>query len=252
MKAVILAGGRGTRLSEETHSKPKPLVDAGGHPLLWHIMQNFARFGVSEFIVLAGYKGYLIKDYFRNFWIHEADVTFDLTSPNYEILEVRGLPWKVTVLDTGIDTGTGGRINFLKGHVNGDFLLTYGDGVADVDIASLISTHKTNGKAATLTAVRPPARFGALEMIGTGITSFTEKPAGEGGLINGGYMVLPEKVFSLIANLDTSLENDILPQLAESGELGFHVHDGIFVAVDTVRDLQKLEKLIEERKFPWT
>lgn len=252
MKAVILAGGRGTRLSEETHSKPKPLVDAGGHPLLWHIMQNFARFGVSEFIVLAGYKGYLIKDYFRNFWIHEADVTFDLTSPNYEILEVRGLPWKVTVLDTGIDTGTGGRINFLKGHVNGDFLLTYGDGVADVDIASLISTHKTNGKAATLTAVRPPARFGALEMIGTGITSFTEKPAGEGGLINGGYMVLPEAVFSLIANLDTSLENDILPQLAESGELGFHVHDGIFVAVDTVRDLQKLEKLIEERKFPWT
>jgi glucose-1-phosphate cytidylyltransferase len=172
MKAVILAGGRGTRLAEETTLKPKPLVEANGRPLIWHIMQNYSRHGISEFIVLSGYKGQQIREYFANFWLHQADLTFDLSTSNQEILKVRGLPWKVTVLDTGIDTNTGGRIARLKGLLDEDFLLTYGDGVSDIDIEGLLSSHRKSNNVATLTAVQPPARFGALNLSGNQVVSF--------------------------------------------------------------------------------
>ena len=172
MKAVILAGGRGTRLTEETTLKPKPLVEANGQPLIWHIMQNYSRHGITDFIILSGYKGQQIREYFANFWLHQADLTFDLSTPNQEIHKVRGLPWKVTVLDTGTDTNTGGRIARLKGVVNEDFLLTYGDGISDIDISSLLKKHRENDNYVTLTAVQPPARFGALNLKGDLVIGF--------------------------------------------------------------------------------
>ena len=176
MKAVILAGGRGTRLTEETILKPKPLVEANGKPLIWHIMNNYSRYGISEFIILSGYKGQQIREYFANFWLHQADLTFDLSTSNQEIHKVRGLPWKVTVLDTGDDTNTGGRIARLKGSLDEDFLLTYGDGVSDIDISSLLKKHKEFDNYVTLTAVQPPARFGALNLNGDSVVGFEEKP----------------------------------------------------------------------------
>jgi glucose-1-phosphate cytidylyltransferase len=252
MKAVILAGGRGTRLAEETTLKPKPLVEANGRPLIWHIMQNYSRHGISEFIVLSGYKGQQIREYFANFWLHQADLTFDLSTSNQEILKVRGLPWKVTVLDTGIDTNTGGRIARLKGLLEEDFLLTYGDGVSDIDIEGLLSSHRKSNNVATLTAVQPPARFGALNLSGNQVVSFQEKPEGDGAWVNGGFFALTPKIFDYLGGDNSSLEIDALPKVASDGKLGFYKHSGFWQPVDTIRDLQRLEEAIELGALPWS
>jgi len=252
MKAVILAGGRGTRLAEETTLKPKPLVEANGRPLIWHIMQNYSRHGISEFIVLSGYKGQQIREYFANFWLHQADLTFDLSTSNQEILKVRGLPWKVTVLDTGIDTNTGGRISRLRGLIEEDFLLTYGDGVSDIDIEGLLSSHRKSNNVATLTAVQPPARFGALNLSGNQVVSFQEKPEGDGAWVNGGFFALTPKIFDYLGGDNSSLEIDTLPKVASDGKLGFYKHSGFWQPVDTIRDLQRLEEAIELGALPWS
>jgi glucose-1-phosphate cytidylyltransferase len=249
--AVILAGGRGTRLAEETQIKPKPLVEACGQPLIWHIMQNYARHGITDFIVLAGYKGHQIREYFANYWLHQADITFDLATPELVIHQTRSLPWKVSVLDTGIETNTGGRIARLRDLIKEDFLLTYGDGVADVNIRELVSAHQSNGNIATLTAVKPPARFGALNMRGEKIESFREKPEGEGDWVNGGFLVLKPQIFDHIGGDDSSFEVETLPKLASMGTLGAYKHSGYWQPVDTIRDLQRLEEAISRGVLPW-
>ena len=251
MKAVILAGGRGTRLSEETSVKPKPLVEAGGQALIWHIMQNYSRFGINEFIVLAGYKGNLIREYFASYWLNQADVTFDLGKPDHIVLKTRNLPWKVTVVDTGLETGTGGRILTARHLLNEDFLLTYGDGVADVDISKLIECHGHSSNIATLTAVQPPARFGALKLTGSQVSEFQEKPDGDGGWVNGGFLVVSPEVFSYLPGPASSFEVDTLPKLAAQGRLGVHKHSGFWQPVDTIRDLQRLEESISAGTLPW-
>jgi glucose-1-phosphate cytidylyltransferase len=252
MKAVILAGGRGTRLAEETQVKPKPLVEAGGQPLIWHIMQNFARHGVTDFVILVGYKGQYIRDYFANFWMHQSDVTFNLANPKYEIHSVRSLPWKVTVIDTGMDTLTGSRLYKLKDVLKEDFLLTYGDGVADVDIKELVATHNRSENFATLTAVQPPARFGALNlMLNNQVMNFQEKPFGEGAWVNGGFLVLKPEIFSFIDEDNCSFEIDTLPKVAEAGKLGAYRHSGFWQPVDTIRDLQRLDDAISGGVLPW-
>jgi glucose-1-phosphate cytidylyltransferase len=251
MKAVILAGGRGTRLTEETTLKPKPLVEANGKPLIWHIMQNYSRYGITEFIILSGYKGQQIREYFANFWLHQADLTFDLSTSNQEIHEVRGLPWKVTVLDTGIDTNTGGRIAHLKGMLNEDFLLTYGDGVSDVDISSLLKKHKELDNYVTLTAVHPPARFGVVDLKGDRVVGFEEKPKGDGAWVNGGFFVITPKIFDYLSTESASLEIDVLPKIAKDQKLGAYKHTGFWQPVDTIRDLYRLEEAIAAGALPW-
>ena len=251
MKAVILAGGRGTRLAEETQVKPKALVEAGSYPLIWHIMQNYAIYGVTEFIVLAGYKGQQIREYFSNYWLNQSDITFDLATPEREIHKVRNLSWKVTVLDTGIDTNTGGRIFRLKDLLKEDFLLTYGDGVSNVNILELLATHNSSGNFATLTAVQPPARFGALNLIGDQVRSFQEKPVTEGAWVNGGFFVLKPDVFDLLDGDDSSFEIDTLPKIAKLDKLGAYRHSGYWQPVDTIRDLQRLEEAIGRGELPW-
>ena len=252
MKAVILAGGRGTRLTEETILKPKPLVEANGKPLIWHIMQNYSRHGITDFIILSGYKGQQIREYFANFWLHQADLTFDLSTPNQEIHKVRGLPWKVTVLDTGTDTNTGGRIARLKDIVDEDFLLTYGDGISDIDISSLVKKHKEHDNYVTLTAVQPPARFGALNLEGDFVIGFEEKPKGDGAWVNGGFFVLTPKIFDYLGGDSSSFEIDALPKVADAGKLGAYKHSGYWQPVDTIRDLQRLEEAIVSGALPWT
>jgi glucose-1-phosphate cytidylyltransferase len=252
MKAVILAGGRGTRLTEETQLKPKPLVEANGKPLIWHIMQNFSRHGVTDFIILSGYKGQQIREYFANFWLHQADLTFDLETPNQEVHKVRGLPWKVTVLDTGIDTNTGGRIARLKGLLNEDFLLTYGDGVSDIDIQKLITNHQNSNNLATLTAVQPPARFGALNLDSQDfVNSFIEKPKGDGAWINGGFFCLRKEICGFIFDLQTSFESEPLNKLVSIKELTAFEHQGWWHPMDTLRDKRVLESLWENGDAPW-
>jgi len=251
MKAVILAGGRGTRLSEETQLKPKPLVEASGQPLIWHIMQNYARHGITDFIILAGYKGQQIREYFANYWLHQADITFDLATPERQIHKVRSLPWKVSVLDTGIDTNTGGRIARLKELLQEDFLLTYGDGVSNVNIQELISLHNESKNFATLTAVQPPARFGALSLVGNQVKSFQEKPVGEGAWVSGGFFVLKPEVFNFLDGDSASFEIDALPKIASLDKLGVYRHTGFWQPVDTIRDLQRLEEAIDRGELPW-
>jgi glucose-1-phosphate cytidylyltransferase len=251
MRAVILAGGKGTRLSEETQGRPKPLVEAGGQPLLWHIMQNYARFGVTDFVVLVGYKGQQSREYFAKYWLHQSDITFDLAAPNLKIHEVRSLPWKVTVVDTGLETQTGGRISRIKDLISEDFLLTYGDGVADVDISQLIQAHNASGAIATLTAVQPPARFGALDLNGTRVEGFVEKPQGDGGWVNGGFFCLSPKIFNFLGDDLSSFEADTLPIIAEQGILNSYKHTGYWQPVDTIRDLARLEEAISAKRLPW-
>jgi len=251
VKAVILAGGRGTRLTEETTIKPKPLVEANGKPLLWHIMQNYSRHGINEFIILTGYKGAQIREYFANFWLHQADLTFNLSTSHQEIHEVRGLPWKVTVLDTGIDTSTGRRIARLEGVLNEDFLLSYGDGVSDIDISGLLTKHKELDNYVTLTAVQPPARFGALNLKGDRVVSFEEKPKGDGSWVNGGFFVITPKIFDYLSEESISLEIDVLPKIAKVQKLGAYMHTGFWQPVDTIRDLHRLEEAIADGALPW-
>jgi len=253
MKAVILAGGLGTRISEETHLKPKPLIEIGGRPILWHIMKNYSAYGVNEFVICCGYKGYLIKEYFANYFLHMSDVTFDMTSNQMQVHQQKAEPWKVTLIDTGEDTLTGGRLKRVADYVKGEdsFCFTYGDGVSNVDIRASVEFHKFHGKLATVTAVLPPGRFGALDRIGDQVIGFVEKPRGEGGVINGGFFVLSPKVIDFIAGDQTSWEGEPLIKLAQQGEMMAFEHQGFWQPMDTLREKMHLEELWASGKAPW-
>tara|TARA_B100001059_G_C17748269_1_gene535613 strand:+ start:39 stop:812 length:774 start_codon:yes stop_codon:yes gene_type:complete len=253
MKAVILAGGLGTRLSEETVTKPKPMVEIGGKPILWHIMKTYSHYGINDFIICCGYKGYVIKEYFANYFLHQSDVTFNLKANKMTIHEDRSEPWTVTLVDTGDKSMTGGRIKRIFPYVKDDkaFCLTYGDGVADINIKKLIDFHKSHGKLATLTSTYPPGRFGALAIEDNQIQKFEEKPKGDGALINGGYFVLAPKVIDRIEDDETIWEQEPLKGLAKEGELMSFKHDGFWQPMDTLRDKIKLNQLFEQNKAPW-
>jgi glucose-1-phosphate cytidylyltransferase len=252
MKAVILAGGRGTRISEETHLKPKPMIEIGGRPLLWHIMKIYAANGVNDFVICCGYKGYLIKEYFANYVLHMSDVTFDMTRNEMEVHQQNTEPWRVTLVDTGEDTMTGGRLKRVADYLQDEdaFCFTYGDGIANVDVAASIAFHNRHGKLATITAVQPPGRYGALEIEGTAVRAFTEKPAGD-GMINGGFFVLSPKCLDRIAGDDTSWEAQPLTGLAADGELMAFAHTGFWQPMDTLREKTLLENLWDSGRAPW-
>lgn len=253
MKAVILAGGLGTRISEETHLKPKPMVEIGGKPILWHIMKIYSAHGVDDFVICCGYRGYVIKEYFANYFLHTSDITFDMASNRMEIHRRHAEPWRVTVVDTGEDTMTGGRLKRVADYVADDeaFCFTYGDGVADVNVAEAIRFHKAHGKLATVTAVQPPGRYGALQMHGPKVAGFTEKPRGDGGLINGGFFVLSPHCIPRIGGDATSWEAEPLGGLAADGELMAFEHHGFWQPMDTLREKNMLESLWASGKAPW-
>lgn len=252
MKAVLLAGGLGTRISEETSIKPKPMIEIGGRPILWHILKGYSAHGVNDFIICCGYKGYIIKEYFANYFLHMSDVTFDMSNNSMQVHQKNVEPWKVTLVDTGDSTQTGGRLKRVKEYVGAeDFCMTYGDGVGDVDIAGSIKFHKSHGKLATMTATQPPARFGALDLRGTEIKKFLEKPHGDGGWINGGFFVLSPKVFELIEGDETYWERAPLESLAKTGNLQAFMHKGFWQPMDTLRDKTQLEELWISGKAPW-
>lgn len=253
MKAVILAGGLGTRISEETSTRPKPMVEIGGKPLLWHIMKIYSAHGIKEFVVCCGYKGYLIKEYFANYFLHMSDVTFDMVHNKMEVHQKYAEPWKVTLVDTGENTMTGGRLKRVADYVKDEeaFCFTYGDGVGDVNITELIAFHKQQQVMATLTATIPPGRFGALDITGDKVNSFREKPKGDGGVINGGFFVLSPKVIDYIKDDMTIWERDPLEQLAEEGDLAAYHHNGFWQPMDTLRDKMHLEDLWQSDKAPW-
>ena len=253
MKAVILAGGLGTRISEETIIKPKPMIEIGGKPILWHIMKIYSFHGINEFIICCGYKGYVIKEYFANYFLHQSDITFDMSKNEMKIHQERAEPWKVTLIDTGENTMTGGRIKRINSYLNEgeDFCLTYGDGLANIDISKLVSFHKNHGKVATLTAIYPPGRFGALEITENRVTSFYEKPRGDGALINGGYFVLKPNALDYIKGDVTIWEQEPLNNLATDGELLSFKHEDFWQPMDTLRDKHYLEELWETGKAPW-
>ncbi len=253
MKAVILAGGLGTRISEETHLRPKPMIEIGGHPILWHIMKTYASHGVNDFIICCGYKGYIIKEYFANYFLHMSDVTFDLENNSMEVHEHHAEPWKVTLVDTGADTQTGGRLKRVARYLQEDeaFCFTYGDGVSDVDIGAQIAFHKQHRKLATITAVLPPGRYGALQRDGQQVNGFIEKPRGDGGWINGGFFVLSPKVIDYIDGDSTPWEAEPLSKLAFEGELVAFEHSGFWQAMDTLREKNLLEELWQSGRAPW-
>ena len=253
MKAVILAGGLGTRISEETHLKPKPMIEIGGMPMLWHIMKIYSHYGINDFIVCCGYKGYLIKEYFANYFLHMSDITFDLTDNSMQVHHRKAEPWKVTLVDTGDDTMTGGRIKRIANYLTADepFCLTYGDGVSNVDIGDLIKFHQSHGQQATITAAYPPGRFGALDILNQRVVSFKEKPKGDGGMINGGFFVLSRSVIDLIKGDSTLWEREPLESLALSGELAAFEHSGFWQPMDTLRDKVYLDELWASGKAPW-
>lgn len=252
MKVVLLAGGLGTRISEESHLKPKPMIEIGGRPLLWHIMKIYSQYGLNDFVICCGYKSYVIKEYFANYFLHLSDVTLDLKNNKMEVHHNESEPWKVTLVDTGEDTMTGGRIKRIKRYLNNeDFCLTYGDGLADVDIKKLLEFHKSHGGLATLTATQPPGRFGALSIENTLIRSFTEKPMGDGNWINGGFFVLNPKVLDLIDGDATVWEKEPLEKLASQQQLHAYHHKGFWQPMDTLRDKNQLEHLWSTNKAPW-
>ncbi|MCA3256149.1 MAG: glucose-1-phosphate cytidylyltransferase [Alphaproteobacteria bacterium] len=253
MKAVLLAGGLGTRLSEETSVRPKPMVEVGGRPILWHIMKIYSAHGVNDFIVCCGYKGYVIKEYFANYFLHMSDVTFDMRNNRMEVHDGRAEPWTVTLVDTGDNTMTGGRLRRVRKYIENDesFFFTYGDGVANIDISASLAFHRSHGKAATLTATYPPGRFGALGIDGDRIDSFLEKPAGDGAMINGGFFVLNPSVLDRLQGDETVWEQEPLSSLAEDGELMAYRHDGFWQPMDTLRDKQLLESLWDSGEAPW-
>ena len=253
MKAVILAGGLGTRLSEETIVKPKPMVEIGGKPILWHIMKMYSAYGINDFVICCGYKGYVIKEYFANYFLHMSDVTFNMRENRMEVHHKRAEPWNVTLIDTGDASMTGGRLKRVAEYVKDDeaFLFTYGDGVSDVNIRQSIDFHLSHGKLATLTATFPPGRFGALDIQNKQIRAFQEKPKGDGAMINGGFFVLSPKVIDLIANDATTWEQEPLMTLAEQGQLMAFEHGGFWQPMDTLRDKHYLEGLWESGKAPW-
>ena len=253
MKAVILAGGLGTRISEETDLKPKPMIEIGGKPILWHIMKMYSAYDVHEFIICCGYKGYVIKEYFANYFLHQSDVTFDMSLNSMEVHHKRAEPWKVTLVDTGEDAMTGGRLKQVSKYIENEdeFFFTYGDGVSDVDISETLKFHRSHNKLATLTATYPPGRFGALDIKDGQINQFKEKPKGDGALINGGFFVLSPKVLNYIDDDTTVWEQYPLNQLAEDGELMAYEHHGFWQPMDTLRDKHLLEKLWKNKKAPW-
>jgi glucose-1-phosphate cytidylyltransferase len=253
MKAVILAGGLGTRISEETHIKPKPMVEIGGKPILWHILKIYSHYGVNEFIICCGYKGYIIKEYFANYFLHTSDVTFHMNTNRMEVHRQKAEPWKITLVDTGESTMTGGRLKRVQEYLNNmPFCFTYGDGVTDVDVSALIAHHKSQGQQATLTAVQPPGRFGALEFDSRGtVQAFQEKPQGDGGWVNGGFFVLEPSVLDRIEGDQTIWEQKPLASLAREGQLAAYKHHGFWQSMDTLRDRQHLEELWASGKAPW-
>jgi glucose-1-phosphate cytidylyltransferase len=253
MKAVILAGGLGSRLSEETTLKPKPMVEIGGRPILWHIMKIYSSHGVNDFVICCGYKGYVIKEYFANYFLHMSDVTFDIGNNAMHVCEQHAEPWKVTLVDTGDATMTGGRLKRVAPYIRDeqDFCLTYGDGVADINITQEIAFHRQHGKLATIAAVQPPGRYGALQTTDARVTKFIEKPAGDGGLINGGFFVLSPKCLELIEGDDSSWEGGPLRELANQGELMAFEHHGFWQPMDTLRDKNQLEELWAYGQAPW-
>jgi len=253
MKAVILAGGLGTRISEETHLKPKPMIEIGGRPLLWHIMKIYAAHGVNDFIICCGYKGYVIKEYFANYFLHMSDVTFDMAHNRMEVHEQKAEPWRVTLVDTGEDTLTGGRLRRVKDYLQDEeaFCFTYGDGVADIDIAAQLSFHRKHGKLATVTAVQPPGRYGALLREGTAVQGFQEKPPGDGAWINGGFFVLNPRVIDYIDGDQSSWEGSPLETVARAGQLQAFEHRGFWQPMDTLRDKNHLEQLWASGTAPW-
>ena len=253
MKAVILAGGLGTRLSEETSTRPKPMVEIGGKPILWHILKMYSHHGINDFIICCGYKGYFIKEYFANYFLHMSDITFDMRSNRMEVHQKRAEPWNITLVDTGDDSMTGGRLLRVSDYIRKDefFCLTYGDGVSDVDISASIEFHKHHGKVATLTATSPPGRFGALDISGSRIKRFMEKPKGDGGLINGGFFVLSPRVLNYLEGDNTIWEQQPLQKLAVEGELMAFEHHGFWQPMDTLRDKTYLEELWSSGSAPW-
>ncbi len=248
---MILAGGFGTRISEETHLKPKPMIEIGGKPLLWHIMKIYSTHGISDFVICLGYKGYMIKEYFANYFLHTSDITFDLKNNKMEIHQVNTEPWNVTLVDTGEKTMTGGRVKRIQNHIDETFCLTYGDGVSDIDITSLIKFHKENKLKGTITSVLPPGKFGALDLEDDKVRKFTEKPPGDSAWINGGFFVFEPAIFDYIKDDTTILEKHPLEKLAEEGQLGAFKHRGFWRPTDTVRDKEFLEKLWETGDAPW-
>ena len=253
MKAVILAGGLGTRISEESALRPKPMIEIGGMPVLWHILKIYAHHGVNDFVICCGYKGYVIKEYFANYFLHMSDVTFDMANNHMEVHRQMAEPWHVTLVDTGDDTMTGGRLKRVARYLEGEeaFCFTYGDGVGDIDITALIDFHRQHGKQATLTATQPPGRFGAISLDGNLISSFTEKPQGDGAWINGGFFVLSPKVIDLIGDDATVWEREPMESLAQQGEFAAYLHRGFWQPMDTLRDKLLLERLWESGAAPW-
>ncbi|SDA31756.1 glucose-1-phosphate cytidylyltransferase [Methylobacterium sp. UNC378MF] len=253
MKAVILAGGLGTRLSEETATRPKPMVEIGGRPILWHIMKGYSRHGINDFVICLGYKGYIIKEYFANYFLHMSDVTMHIAENRMEIHRKTAEPWTVTLVDTGDQSMTGGRLKRVRHHLEGEemFALTYGDGVSDVDVTAQIAFHRAHGKRATVTAVRPDKRFGYLALDGAQVTAFEEKPDNEGGWINGGFFLLAPSVIDTVAGDETVWEREPLERLAREGDLQAFIHDGYWQAMDTLRDKSNLEALWASGRAPW-
>jgi glucose-1-phosphate cytidylyltransferase len=253
MKAVLLAGGLGTRLSEETTIRPKPMVEIGGRPILWHIMKLYSHHGIHDFVVCCGYKGYVIKEYFANYFLHMSDVTFDMSANRMEVHERHAEPWRVTLVDTGDDTMTGGRLKRVASYIQDDeaFCFTYGDGLSDVSIGASIEFHRRHGRPATVTAVLPPGRYGAIECAGDRVTRFVEKPRGDGGLINGGFFVLSPAVLDYIEGDQTSWEGTPLARLAADGQMMAFEHSGFWQPMDTLRDKNLLEELWSSGEAPW-
>lgn len=252
MKAVILAGGLGTRISEESHLKPKPMVEIGGKPILWHIMKMYSHHGINDFIICLGYKGYVIKEYFNNYFLHMSDVTFDMRENKMEVHHNHAEPWRVTLVDTGEHSMTGGRLKRVVDYLDDEpFCFTYGDGVSDLDIGELIAFHRQHGKMATVTAVSPPGRYGALTREGNKVVGFSEKPRGDGGLINGGFFVLSKKVIDFIDNDMTSWEGDSIARIANIGQLMSFEHQGFWQPMDTLREKNVLEELWLSNQAPW-
>ena len=252
MKVVILAGGYGTRLGEEAAIRPKPMVDIGGRPILWHIMKIYAAHGLTDFIVCLGYKGTMVKEYFAHYFLHTADMTFDLANDRFEIHDSKAEPWRVTCVDTGADTMTGGRLKRVRRYVGDEpFCMTYGDGLGSVDITSLVAFHRTEGRLATVTAVQPPGRFGSLGVEGTRVIDFHEKPAGDGAWISGGFFVLQPEVFDLIDGDATYWEREPMRRLARDGQLAAYFHEGFWMPMDTMREKNQLEQMWAQGAAPW-
>lgn len=253
MKAVILAGGLGTRISEETHLKPKPMIEIGGKPILWHLMKIYSSHGINDFIVCCGYKGYVIKEYFANYFLHMSDVTFDMSNNKMKVHQQNAEPWTVTLVDTGDETQTGGRLKRVAPYLKNEkaFCFTYGDGLANVDITKLIQFHEKHGKLASITAVQPPGRYGALKLEDDIVTGFIEKPKGDGGWINGGFFVLSPKCIDYIDSDEMQWELDPLNNIASQGDLMAYKHEGFFQPMDTLREKNLLEELWESGNAPW-